>query len=99
MDEHGKGRSSDWELGNLDEIISRRYNPRQTTFFATNYRDPLVEGEGANGPGRGPHARGLSDPLRRVTLEDRVGPRVYSRLKEMCTLLQVGGPDYRQRGR
>jgi len=33
----------------------------------------------------------------RVSLRDRVGERVYSRLCEMCEFLEVSGPDYRRR--
>ena len=114
IDELGKGRSSDWALGVLDEIISRRYNARRSTFFATNYRQAAGDGIGngsgsgsgsgsGGGAGVGPRAGfgGADDDaqLRQDALEDRVGPRIYSRLREMCSLRVVGGPDYRTRPR
>jgi len=32
----------------------------------------------------------------RDTLAERVGPRIYSRLREMCDFITVGGPDRRE---
>ena len=36
---------------------------------------------------------------REETLEDRIGPRLRSRLYEMCTMIEMKGGDYRRRGR
>lgn len=99
VDELGKGRNSEWEQGVLDEVISQRYNARRTTFFATNYRDDppsLGEPRQRTGGWRGPER---TDTLIAVTLEERIGPRIYSRLKDMCDFMLVEGPDYRQRKR
>ncbi len=94
IDELGKGRSTEWELAVLDEVISRRYNARRTTFFATNYRDEDASASAEIDPKK---KRDLSPAsLYRVTLEDRIGPRIYSRLKEMCEFVNVEGPDARQ---
>ena len=38
IDELGKGRKTDWELGILDELITRRYNERRTVLFTTNFQ-------------------------------------------------------------
>lgn len=37
VDELGKVRGTDWELSELDMLISRRYQSAQTTIFATNF--------------------------------------------------------------
>ena len=37
IDELGKGRGSEWELGVLDDLISKRYNADRTTLLTTNY--------------------------------------------------------------
>ncbi len=37
IDELGKGRSSDWELNILDQLISKRYNASKITLITTNY--------------------------------------------------------------
>ena len=39
----------------------------------------------------------LVTPQHRHTLSDRVGPRIRSRLREMCVTVEVSGKDYRER--
>lgn len=39
VDELGKVRGTDWELSELDMLISRRYQSAQTTMFATNFAE------------------------------------------------------------
>ena len=93
IDELGKGRNSAWEQNILDIIISQRYNNRKTTIFTSNYTESrattLVERV---------RTRDRVDEDREVrdTLKDRVGPRIYSRLKEMCDFIQMDGPDRRE---
>ncbi len=43
IDELGKGRSSDWELNILDQIISKRYNASKITLITTNYVSSAYE--------------------------------------------------------
>jgi hypothetical protein len=40
----------------------------------------------------------MDDPAggRGPTLKDRIGPRVYSRLQEMCHVVKVEAQDFRQ---
>ena len=85
IDEIGKGgKNREWEQGILDEIISVRYNAGRPTLLATNYPRPgatwKFAAEGEVGE----------------TLEQRVGPRIFSRLHEMCDLIDVTGPDQRE---
>jgi DNA replication protein DnaC len=85
IDEVGKGgKNREWEQGVIDEIISVRYNAGRPTLLATNYpRAGATWKFGAEGePGE--------------TLEQRVGPRVYSRLHELCDFIEVVGSDYRR---
>jgi DNA replication protein DnaC len=86
IDELGKGGTTDWQISILDEIISRRYNQRLTTYFTTNL--PLAA----------PEHTASRAALEAATLEDRVGPRIFSRLHEMCDFLEVIGPDARRAG-
>ncbi len=79
IDELGKGKSSDWELNILDQLISKRYNASKTTLITTNY----VTKEFAT----------KEDP---EILEDRVGPRIASRLHEMCEFIHIEGQDHRK---
>ena len=84
IDEIGKGgKNREFEQGVLDEIISVRYNAGRPTLLATNYPRP-----GA------PWSFG-SEGEARETLEQRVGQRIYSRLHELCDLVDVLGPDHR----
>ena len=87
IDELGKGRLTDWELSVIDEIISRRYNAMRCTLATTNYapRDPS---------GAAPANLARSGGLRQ-TLGDRVGERVWSRLRQMCLFVEVSGRDFR----
>ncbi len=96
IDELGKERGTEWERSMLDELISRRYNTGLTTLFATNYpRDPQpvpVQ------PGRmvATGSREFQREAEVMSLEERVGQRIYSRLNEMCDFVAVDGPDYRK---
>ena len=94
IDELGKGRNTPWEQNILDVIISQRYNDQKTTLFTSNYTDSsrttLVE-----------HLRpkdGSTTERQEIrdTLAERVGPRIYSRLREMCDFVKVDGPDRRE---
>ena len=90
IDELGKGRGSDWELGIIDQLVSHRYNALGTILASTNYEPNLATGLGpAN----------LTKPEQAQSLGDRVGDRVLSRLKEMCAFLRLRGDDFRQVGR
>ncbi len=86
IDELGKGRGSDWELGIIDQLVSHRYNALGTILATTNY-----EPKPATGLSQG----NLAQPEHAQTLGDRVGDRVLSRLKEMCGFLRLRGEDVR----
>ena len=85
IDEIGKGgKNREFEQGVLDEIISVRYNAGRPTLLATNY------------PRNGATWKFAADGEQGESLEQRVGPRIYSRLHELCDLVDVVGPDYRK---
>ena len=87
IDEIGKGRMTDWELSVIDELVSRRYNAMACTLGTSNFKP------GAYTAAQAPVGAGSITPQ---TLGDRVGDRVYSRLKEMCDFVEVGGADFRK---
>jgi len=92
IDELGKGRCSPFELDTLDELIARRYNANRTTLFATNFS---LAAEDPRAP------KGYHDPAAKLAsnlLRDRVGERIYSRLHEMCHMVQfpAGTQDWRR---
>jgi DNA replication protein DnaC len=89
IDELGKGRMTEWELTVIDEVVSRRYNAMACIMATTNFepREPT--------PG-GPPPVNLAQPDQsNQTLGDRVGARVYSRLREICDFAELGGVDFR----
>lgn len=98
IDELGKGRGSQFELDTLDELISRRYNAGKVTLFATNYPlDPEAPTPRSSKPGYTTTEESRSAAKEPQVLRDRVGERIYSRLCEMCTFVEItGAADYRQ---
>lgn len=94
IDELGKGRNTEFEGTVLDELVSRRYNAVRPILATTNYApNPSVGRAVANaaevqvGAGAVP------------SLVDRVGERVFSRLREMCDFVEVKGDDFRDQRR
>ncbi|HEY5675163.1 MAG TPA: ATP-binding protein, partial [Myxococcales bacterium] len=86
IDEIGKGgKNREFEQGVLDEVISVRYNAGRPTLLATNYPRPGTTGWEFRADGQAAE-----------NLEQRVGPRIFSRLHEMCDLIDVTGPDQRE---
>jgi len=84
IDDLGKGHGSDWEIEVLDELVGYRYNAGSTLIATTNYRDQLASESRAR------------EGFFSETLQRRVGDRIYSRLRGMCSLIAMEGADYRQ---
>jgi DNA replication protein DnaC len=82
IDELGKGKSSDWELNILDQLISKRYNASKTTLITTNF----ISSDYAKD-------RTFEDY---EILDLRVGKRITSRLHEMCEFIHLKGDDRRR---
>jgi DNA replication protein DnaC len=83
IDELGRGRCTEFELETIDELIARRYNSGRTTIFATNYlltKRPSATGSGYYDPAQTQASR---------CLVDRIGDRCWSRLNEMCHLIEL----------
>ncbi|MGH7885316.1 MAG: ATP-binding protein, partial [Thermodesulfobacteriota bacterium] len=81
IDELGKGKSNEWELNILDQLISKRYNSSKKTLITTNYisKDHISKNQDTT-----------------QILENRVGERISSRLYEMCELYLLEGKDFRR---
>lgn len=99
IDELGKGRGNAFEMDTMDELISRRYNAERTTLFATNYSLKPED----TGPVNAPQGYKSTQDLKDASQESqlllrRVGERIYSRLHEMCTMVELprGVPDKRR---
>ena len=98
IDELGKERGTDWERSMLDELISRRFNSGLTTLFATNYFLYDSENPVKEEPGRmvNTGSSRFAREAEAMTLERRVGDRIFSRLNEMCTFVKLD-PGYDSR--
>lgn len=87
LDDLGAQKPSDWIWDNIALILNTRYNNQLTTIITTNY------------PDLPPAAGALTDPekaARELTLGDRIGERMRSRLAEMCVPVKMNGQDFRQ---
>ena len=92
IDDLGKGRKTEWESGILDMLISERYNANKLLMVTTNY----IETESMISK-RQPSLAKESEMEEETidTLRERIGMRVYSRLKEMCYFEELSGVDRR----
>ena len=91
IDELGKGRGSPFEMETLDELIARRYNAGRTTLFATNYSlEPEKRATRTAAPAGYRSTEDARNVVREAELlRERVGERIYSRLCEMCTFVEL----------
>lgn len=82
-DDLGTGRPTEWVRETIRMIINHRYTYDKQTILSSNLKldtDP--------GDARG----GLS---RDQSLSERIGQRLFSRIMEMCEVVEIGGPDAR----
>jgi DNA replication protein DnaC len=102
IDELGKERGTEWERSMLDELISRRYNSGLSTLFATNFfpedeAKPRREQPGPPGARFNTRSPEFQRDAEAMSLDQRVGDRVYSRLVEMCAFERLDpGHDHRK---
>jgi len=88
LDDLGAVKPTEWVWDTVSVILNTRYNDNQTTIITTNFMDgPAAALAGARGAAR------------EETLGDRIGERMRSRLCEMCRVLNLAAPDYRQKFR
>ena len=81
-DDLGTGRPTEWVRETIHTIINYRYTNQLLTIFSSNWKLPEKS-----------TAEGLS---REPTLSDRIGERLYSRVLEMCEIVEMKGPDFRK---
>jgi DNA replication protein DnaC len=99
LDELGKERGTEWERSMLDELVSRRYNSGLATLFATNYFPEEHAAPRPEHPGGRVNTKSaeFQRDAEAMTLQQRVGDRIYSRLVEMCGFVKLDpGHDHRR---
>jgi DNA replication protein DnaC len=94
IDELGKGRNTEFEGTVVDELVSRRYNAARPIIATTNYAPEAATGRAR--PSLAAAQLGTAPP---PTLVDRIGDRVFSRLRETSDFVPLKGADYRARPR
>jgi DNA replication protein DnaC len=90
LDELGAVKPSEWVWDTVSLILITRFNDNRTTVITTNFADEPAAGA----------TRSLSPAraaTREETLGDRIGERMRSRLHEMCRIVKMNGPDFRQK--
>jgi DNA replication protein DnaC len=89
LDDLGAGRTTPWARDVMHDIIVQRYNDMKPLILTSN----LATGGGGDEGERSRSAkRSVEAPL---TLRDRLGDALMSRLYEMCEILRLEGTDYR----
>ena len=87
IDELAKGRNNEWEQTILDQFISSRYNAAdKITMFTTNYSDHHPISSDINS---------RTTVLNKLSLAEKVGERILSRVTQMCDFIKMDGDDYR----
>jgi DNA replication protein DnaC len=89
LDDLGAGRTTAWARDVMHDIIATRYNEERPLIITSN----LAIGDEKR-PARGDRARRgtLDEPL---SLKDRLGDALISRIYEMCKIVRVQGKDFR----
>lgn len=102
IDEVGAARSTDWAFAMTEQIINTRYNQDKSTIVTTNFVNRPAGWVQPRGSATRPQLVGddyaaiAAAPARQVeTLGDRIGARMFSRLQEMCLLIEIDGQDQR----
>jgi len=94
LDELGAVKPSEWVWDTVSLILNTRYNDNRTTLITTNFADePAASVARSSSVSLSP-ARAAA---REETLGDRIGERMRSRLHEMCRIVKMDGPDFRQK--
>jgi DNA replication protein DnaC len=92
LDELGAVKPSEWVWDTVSLLLNTRYNDNRTTIITTNFAD-----EPAASVARSVSLSATRAATREETLGDRIGERMRSRLHEMCRIVKMDGPDFRQK--
>jgi DNA replication protein DnaC len=91
LDDLGAGRTTAWARDVMHDIIATRYNEERPLIITTNLAigdEPAKKGSRGEKPRKG----ALDAPL---SLRDRLGDALISRIYEMCKIVRVQGEDFR----
>jgi DNA replication protein DnaC len=94
LDEIGAARQTDWTFEIMEEVLNQRYNDARATVMTTNLPNLPCAAEQTAEPSRG-YGR-APNVLQMESLGDRIGTRMFSRVQQMCTPMEMQGTDYRR---
>jgi DNA replication protein DnaC len=86
-DDLGTGRPTEWVQETIRTVINHRYTYKKLTILSTNW--PLQPKTRSSS-----RSEKLNTTIK-DTLEERIGRRLFSRIMEMCEVVQMDGPDFR----
>ena len=89
LDDLGAGRTTEWARDVLHEIITHRYDNRKSMIITTNCDLGDDDDEDSR-------EDGATAKLGNLTLRQRLGDALMSRLYEMCRFVRLEGSDYRK---
>ena len=87
LDDLGAGRITPWARDVLHDIIVHRYNEQKPLIMTSNH---LLGDEAET------RSKRDSPVTRPMTLADRLGEALISRVHEMCQVVELKGDDYRK---
>jgi len=96
LDDLGAHRVKDWVEDTVTEIITERCNNRLATIFTTNLPDTYTGDPSSPLDAHSQWKQSVEQYKYKRTLEEHIGARARSRLFEMCKVIEMDGPDYRQ---
>jgi DNA replication protein DnaC len=85
LDDLGAWKMTDWMLDTLFFVLNSRYLAKRSTLITTNFPDATPESVAGDRSNR-----------RGEYLVERIGAPLRSRLMEMCLIIHMDGPDFRQ---
>lgn len=91
IDELGKGRNTEFEGTVIDELVSRRYNALRPILATTNFSPNPPTGRPVVNAAEAQLGTGVVPAL-----ADRLGDRIWSRLREMSDFYELKGDDHRE---
>ncbi len=86
-DDLGTGRPTEWVRETIRTVINHRYTYNKQTILSSNW--PLKPQTS-----RLPKSKVATEPMQN-TLVERIGKRLFSRIMEMCEIIEIDGPDAR----
>lgn len=87
LDDLGAGRTTAWARDVMHDIIAHRYNEERPLIMTSNL--PIGDEKTSS------RRQKSAVPDAPLSLRDRLGDPLMSRLYEMCRIVEVGGRDYR----